>query len=166
MCVKYKDIHLFNLLNNYYMGYGQGRGWFRWKKLRLKEASCFLTLGQNKSWIFYFYPGLLVNVTVPLCIHNKRLFSSPLPPFLFPSIHTHKHKEKKKCNTQFPLSPFHCTFKHTHRKITFQKHLILDYAEIQSWVRQSPSPQLSWCLHSCNGREKAKGKKRIYVWPI
>lgn len=23
MCVKYKDIHLFNLLNNYYMGYGR-----------------------------------------------------------------------------------------------------------------------------------------------
>ena len=72
-----------------------GKWLIQMKKLRLKEASCFLTLGQSKSWIFYYYPGLLVDVTVPLCIHKKCLFSSPPPPFLFPSIYTHKHKKKK-----------------------------------------------------------------------
>lgn len=128
------------------------------EKVETQRSKLLLTLGYNKSWIFYSYPGLWFDVTWPLCIHNKGLFSYPLPPFLFPSIHTHTHKEIK---ILFPMSPFHCAFKHTYRKITFQKNLILDYAEIQSWVRQTPSPQLSWCLHSCNGREKAKGKKRI-----
>ena len=82
-----------------------GKWLIQMKKLRLKEASCFLTLGQSKSWIFYYYPGLLVDVTVPLCIHNKCLFSSPPPPFLFPSIYTHKHKEKKNVILGFLCHP-------------------------------------------------------------
>lgn len=49
------DIHLFNLLNNYYMGYGQGKWLIQMKKLRLKEASCFLTLRAEQVLDFFTF---------------------------------------------------------------------------------------------------------------
>ena len=132
------------------------------EKVETQRSKLLLTLGYNKSWIFHSYPGLWSNVTWPLCIHNKGLFSYPLPPFLFPSIHTHKHKEIK---ILFPLSPFHCAFKHTYRKITFQKNpdtWLCRYTKLSKTNSQSSIKLMPPFLQR---KRKGQGKKkRIYVY--
>lgn len=57
MCVKYKDIYLFNLLNNYSMDMGR-KVIDSDEKVETQRSKLLLTLGYNKSWIFYSYPGL------------------------------------------------------------------------------------------------------------